>query len=166
MKTICLIGRPNTGKSSLFNRILKEKKAIIMDNPGITRDRIYGRATFGNKTFHLIDTGGIDLNLGNFNEEIKVQAEMAAAEADVIIFLVDGLTDITDNDRQIASMLSRLGKKVIVAVNKIDNDKREENIYSFYELGFDTVIGISAEHNRNIDKLLALATEDFNENKS
>lgn len=164
MNTVSLIGRPNTGKSSLFNRIIGEKKSIIMDNPGITRDRIYGKATYNNKSFHLIDTGGIDLSIEDFNDRIKIQAEMAIEESDVCVFVVDGLTDITENDRAIASILQKQNKKVIVAVNKIDNEKRLENIYSFYELGFEHVIAVSAEHKLGIKELLDEITKDFNEN--
>lgn len=164
MNTVSLIGRPNTGKSSLFNRLIGERKSIILDNPGITRDRIYGKVTYKNKTFHLIDTGGIDLSCESFNERIKIQAEMAIEESDVVVFVVDGLTDLTENDRAIANILNRTNKKVIVAVNKIDNKQREENIYSFYELGFDTVLPISAEHKLGITELLDAITADFNEN--
>lgn len=164
MNTVSLIGRPNTGKSSLFNRLIGEKKSIIMDDPGITRDRIYGRVTHKNKTFHLIDTGGIDLSEETFNDRIKIQAEMAIEESDVVVFVVDGLTDITENDRAIASILSRTSKKVIVAVNKIDNKNREENIYSFYELGFEIVLPISAEHKLGITELLDEITDGWNEN--
>lgn len=164
MNTVSLIGRPNTGKSSLFNRLIGEKKAIIMDNPGITRDRIYGKVTYKNKTFHLIDTGGIDMSDETFNDRIKIQAEIAIEEADVCVFVVDGLTDITENDRLIASILKRSNKKVIVAVNKIDNKMREDNIYSFYELGFDKIIPVSAEHKIGITELLDEITGDFNEN--
>lgn len=164
MNTVCLIGRPNTGKSSLFNRLIGEKKSIIMDEAGITRDRIYGKVTYKNKTFHLIDTGGIDLSSETFNERIKIQAELAIDESDVIVFVVDGLTDLTENDRTIANSLKSSNKKVIVAVNKIDNKQREENIYAFYELGFEYVIPVSAEHKLGIDHLLDLITEDFNEN--
>ncbi len=164
MNTVSLIGRPNTGKSSLFNRLIGEKKSIIMDDPGITRDRIYGKVTFENKTFHLIDTGGIDLSNETFNDRIKIQAEMAIEESDCIVFVVDGLTDLTENDRAIANILQKANKKVIVAVNKIDNKQREDNIYSFYELGFETVIPVSAEHKLGITELLREITADWNEN--
>ncbi len=163
MYTVSLIGRPNTGKSSIFNRLIGEKKSIILDDPGITRDRIYGRVTYNNKMFHLIDTGGIDLSNETFNERIKIQALMAVNESDVIVFVVDGLTDLTENDRAIANILSRTNKKVIVAVNKIDNKKREDNIYSFYEMGFEHVIAVSASHNLGIKELLDEITRDFNE---
>jgi len=164
MNTVSLIGRPNTGKSNLFNRLIGEKKSIILDNPGITRDRIYGKCTYKNKTFHLIDTGGIDLTDETFNDRIKIQAEMAIEESDVIVFVVDGLTDLTENDREIANILSRTNKKVIVAVNKIDNKQREDNIYGFYELGFECVLPISAEHKLGITELLEEITADFTEN--
>ncbi len=164
MNTVSLIGRPNTGKSSLFNRLIGEKKSIIMDEAGITRDRIYGKVTYKNKTFHLIDTGGIDLSDEPFADRIKIQAEMAIEESDCIVFVVDGLTDITENDRVIANILKRSTKKIVVAVNKIDNKQRMDNIYSFYELGFETVIPVSAEHKLGIDDLLNAITSDWNEN--
>ncbi len=162
MNTVALIGRPNTGKSSLFNRLIGEKKSIIMDDPGITRDRIYGKVTYNDKSFYLIDTGGIDLSKEKFNDRIKIQAELAIEESDVIVFVVDGLTDLTLNDKTIAHYLSKTKKKVIVAVNKIDNELREENIYAFYELGFDIVIPVSAEHKRGITKLLDEITDGMN----
>ncbi|MDD4705872.1 MAG: ribosome biogenesis GTPase Der [Bacilli bacterium] len=161
-KTVCLIGRPNTGKSTLFNRLIKEKKAIIDDLPGVTRDRIYGIVNFENKSFHLIDTGGIDLGEEKFNKSIKMQAELAIDESDVIVFVIDGKAEITSNDLLIASMLKKTNKKIIVAVNKIDDDKHDNNIYNYYELGFDTYIPVSGEHNRGINELLLEITKDFN----
>src|SRR5574344_2760306 len=103
-KTVCLIGRPNTGKSTLFNRLINENKAIIMDTPGVTRDRIYGIVNYNDKSFHLIDTGGIDLEKATFNENIKMQATLAIDESDVIIFVVDGKEEITSNDKLVAKM--------------------------------------------------------------
>lgn len=167
MKTVCLIGRPNVGKSTIFNRLIGEKKAIILDTPGITRDRIYGTVNHNNKNFLLIDTGGIDLGKGNFNNDIKLQAEIAIKESDVIVFVVDGREDITSNDLVVRDMLMKTNKKVIVAVNKLDNPKmQEENIYSFYELGFEYVIPISATHNMGFSVLLEEITNEFNENES
>ena len=164
MNTICLIGRPNTGKSTLFNRLIKEKKSIILDEEGITRDRIYAKSNFDGKTFYLVDTGGIDISKKSFADKIKLQAEIAIEEADVIIFVLDGLTDINENDKAIARILKKTSKKVLLAINKIDNTARIENIYNFYELGFDLVFPISATHNRGINELLKEATKDFNEN--
>ena len=166
MNTICLIGKPNTGKSTLFNRLIKEKKSIILDEEGITRDRIYGKSTFNNKTFYLIDTGGIDISKKSFTEQIKIQALIAVEEADVIIFVLDGLVDINENDKTIARMLKKSNKKVILAVNKIDNDKRKENLYNFYELGFSDIFTISATHNIGINELLEEATKDFTVNET
>ncbi len=160
-KTVCLIGRPNVGKSTLFNRLIKEKKSIIMDTPGITRDRIYGNVNYNNHNFLLIDTGGIELGNEDFNKSIKLQAELAIDESDIIVFVVDGKENITSDDLLVRDMLLKCSKKVIVAVNKADNKKSEENFYEFYSLGFETVIKISAEHNLGIEELLYEITKDF-----
>lgn len=162
-KTVCLVGRPNTGKSTLFNRLINEKKAIIADVPGVTRDRLYGIVNYKTKSFSLIDTGGIDLTDEAFNDSIKVQAELAIDEADVIVFVVDGRESITQNDLAVRDMLIRTNKKVIVVLNKMDDKKHDERIYEYYELGFENIICISAEHKRNIDTLLDMITEDFND---
>ena len=161
-KTVCLIGRPNTGKSTLFNRLINEKKSIIADEAGVTRDRVYGICNYKDKSFHLIDTGGIDLEKKEFNDSIFIQAEMAINESDVIVFLVDGKEDLTLNDFKIRDILLKSDKKIILAINKIDDKKHEENIYNFYELGFENIIMISGEHKKNIDELLNMITEDFN----
>ena len=160
-KTVCLIGRPNTGKSTLFNRLINEKKSIIDDAPGVTRDRIYGIVNYGNKSFQLIDTGGIDLAKEDFNHNIKMQAELAIDESDVIVFVIDGKTDLTSNDLLISENLKRTKKKVIVAVNKLDETHQNNLMYNFYELGFDTYLPISAEHNKGINALLAEITKEF-----
>ena len=166
-QTICLVGKPNVGKSTLFNLLIKEKRSIILDTPGITRDRIYGNLTYNNKKMLVIDTGGVDLENSDFNKDIIMQAELAIEEANVIIFVVDGKEELNPNDYKVRDMLIKSNKKVIVAVNKLDNDKQlEENIYRFYELGFENVIGISAIHNSNIDKLLDEVTKDFKENEN
>ena len=161
MQTVCLIGKPNVGKSSIFNRLLKEKKAIIMDTPGITRDRIYGTCEYKNKRFHLIDTGGISLENASFDQDIIMQAELAIDEADLILFVVDGINDLDATDLYIKEMLHKTKKRVIVVVNKIDNVKRKENIYNYYELGFSEIVGISAEHNLGINELLELITNNI-----
>ena len=162
---VALVGRPNVGKSTLFNRLLGSKVAIIEDIPGITRDIIYGTVNFNNYVFHLIDTGGIDLSKEKFNDEIKVQAELAIDEADVIVFIVDGKEGLTSNDLEVKDMLIKSGKKVIVAINKIDSKLAREHMYDFYELGFDSYINVSAEQNEGIYELLQMITDDFKEYK-
>ncbi len=162
---VALVGRPNVGKSTLFNRLIGSKVAIIEDIPGITRDRIYGTVNFNNYVFHLIDTGGIDLSKEKFNDEIKVQAELAIDEADVIVFIVDGKEGLTSNDLEVKDMLIKSGKKVIVAINKIDSKLAREHMYDFYELGFDSYINVSAEQNEGIYELLQMITDNFKEYK-
>ena len=162
-KTICIIGKPNVGKSTIFNRLIKDKKAIILDEPGVTRDRIYGTATYNNKSFFLIDTGGIEIGNNNFNEDIKAQAELAIDESDLILFVVDGKNDLDANDYLIRDMLLRTKKEVIVVANKIDNDNRKDNIYSFYELGFEKIFAVSAEHNIGFRELLDYITSKMPE---
>lgn len=161
MQTVCLIGKPNVGKSTIFNRLIKEKKAIILDTPGVTRDRIYGTVNHKDKSFRLIDTGGITLGLDAFSKDILVQATLAIDEADIILFITDGSGEIDKEDKMVASLLHKADKKVIVVVNKLDNSMRDDNIYNFYELGFENVIGISAEHNKGFDKLLDLVCDNI-----
>lgn len=160
--TVALVGSPNVGKSTIFNRIIGQKIAIIEDIPGITRDRIYKVAQYKDYKFNLIDTGGIDIGTESFNSEIKVQAEIAIEEADVVVFVVDGKEGLTSNDYVVRDILFKSNKKVIVAINKLDNKKLSDNIYDFYELGFENYISISAEHGINFDKLLNEITKDFN----
>ena len=140
---IALVGRPNVGKSTIFNKLVGKKISIIEDTPGVTRDRIYSDVVFKNYKFHLIDTGGIDVSKELFNKEIIVQAEIAINEADVIVFIIDGKEELNQNDFVIRDMLIKSGKKIIVAVNKMDNPKNMDNIYSYYELGFDNIIPVS-----------------------
>ena len=161
LKTVALVGSPNVGKSTIFNRIVGKKISIIEDVPGITRDRIYSIATYKDYKFNLIDTGGIDIGNEIFNNEIKVQAEIAIDEADVVVFVVDGKEGLTSNDYVVRDILYKSNKKIIVAINKIDNKKHMDNIYDFYELGFDNYIAISSEHGINFDKLLDEITKDF-----
>ena len=160
---VALVGRPNVGKSTIFNKIVGKKISIIEDTPGVTRDRIYGNVEYKNYKFHLIDTGGIDLENEKFNEEIKIQAEIAINEADVIVFIVDGKEGITSNDLVVKEMLQRQSKKVIVAINKIDSKESREHLYDFYELGFEHYINVSGEQGDGISELLDIICEDFNE---
>ncbi|MBR7042069.1 MAG: ribosome biogenesis GTPase Der, partial [Bacilli bacterium] len=161
MPTVALVGRPNVGKSTIFNRLVGKKVSIIEDTPGVTRDRIYGDVTYKDYKFHLIDTGGIDVGKEDFNKEISVQASLAIDEADVIVFIIDGKEELNRNDYVIRDMLIKSGKKVILAVNKIDNEKRKNDIYSYYELGFDNLIPVSGEHDLGISTLLDEITKDF-----
>ena len=159
---VAIVGRPNVGKSTLFNKIVGKKIAIIEDIPGVTRDRIYQEATYNNKKFHLIDTGGIDLEKATFNTEIKMQAEIAINEADVLIFMVDGKEGLTSNDLIVRDLLRKTKKKVIVAINKMDFKDAKNNVYDFYELGFDTYVPISSIHNTGFVELMDTITMNFN----
>lgn len=161
---VAIVGRPNVGKSTLFNKIIGEKIAIIEDIPGVTRDRIFRKATYQNKSFYLIDTGGIDVAKEIFNDEIKVQAEIAIEEADIVLFMVDGKEGLTQNDLVVRDILRKSKKKVIVAINKVDVKDSKNNLYDFYELGFDTYIPISSIHNTGYTDLLDAITMEFNEN--
>lgn len=163
MQTVCLVGKPNVGKSSIFNRLIKENKSIIMDTPGVTRDRIYGRVNHNDKSFYLIDTGGISLGEDDFAKDILAQATLAIDEADLVLFVVDGNDDPDASDKKVAEILHKSSKKVIVVVNKIDNDKKKENLYNYYELGFSDLVAVSASHNIGFDGLLNTITSDLPE---
>ena len=158
---VALVGRPNVGKSTLFNKIVGRKISIIEDIPGVTRDRIYSDAVYNRKKFYLIDTGGIDASKMDFNSEIKMQAEIAINEADVVVFIVDGKEGLTANDFIVRDILRKSKKRVIVAINKIDVKEAQDNIYDFYELGFDTYIPISSIHNTGFIELMDNVTMDF-----
>ena len=158
---VALLGRPNVGKSTIFNRLVGKKISIIEDTPGITRDRIYGTVEYKDYNFHLIDTGGIDLENTAFNNEIKVQAELAIDEADVIVFVVDGKEGLTSNDFAVRDMLVKSNCKVVVAINKCDSSKVKETEYEFYELGFDKYLKVSGEHNLGIQELLDEIVSEF-----
>lgn len=161
--TVALVGRPNVGKSTLFNKIVGKQVSIIEDIPGVTRDRIYQEATYNNKKFYLIDTGGIDTTKMTFNDEIKMQAEIAIKEADVVVFIVDGKEGLTSNDLLVKDIIRKSNKKVIVAINKIDVKDAKDNLYDFYELGFDTYIPISSIHNTGFVELMDNITMEFKE---
>lgn len=165
MNTVALVGRPNVGKSTLFNKIVGKRISIVEDTPGVTRDRIYADANYNGYKFSLIDTGGIDVSNELFNEEIKIQANIAIDEADVVVFVVDGKEEINRNDYIIRDILMKSKKRVIVACNKMDNLKRMDNLYSFYELGFEEIIPVSGEHNVGITALLDAIVKDMNKNE-
>ena len=152
--TVAIVGRPNVGKSSLFNRIIGDRKAITDDKPGVTRDRIYGSAAWLTRHFGLIDTGGIDIGDAPFLEQIKTQAMLAVNEADLIVFVVDSRVGLTEVDTYIARLLYPAEKPVIVAVNKVDNDQLRGTVYEFYSLGFGEPIAVSANHGIGMGDLL------------
>ena len=163
--TVALVGKPNVGKSTLFNRLAGKRISIIEDTPGVTRDRIYSLCEYMDYKFHLIDTGGIDLGNEDFNKEIRVQAELAIDEADVIIFIVDGKEELGANDYLIRDILKKNGKKVIVAINKMDSKNAKDNVYNFYSLGFEHYIPISAEANNGIYNLMDEVVSNFKDVK-
>jgi len=136
---IAIVGRPNVGKSTIFNRLLAKRVAIVEDVPGVTRDRIYGNSEWLSKTYRLIDTGGVKLDNEPFQKEINAQVEIAIEEADVIIFVCDGKQGLTADDNYIARLLQKSKKPVIMAINKIDDISKIDNTYEFYALGFDPI---------------------------
>ena len=162
---VALVGRPNVGKSTIFNRLVGTKMAIIEDTPWLSRDRLYGTVNYLDYSFHLIDTGGIDMGDGNFNTELKGQAELAIDEADIVVFVVDGKEGLTTGDYTVRDILKKSGKPVIVAINKTDSKIYEEHKYDFYSLAFDNYIELSAEHNIGITSLLDEITKNFKEIK-
>lgn len=160
---VALVGRPNVGKSTIFNRLVGSRMSVIEDTPGVTRDRIYGTANYKDYSFHLIDTGGIDIAENKFNDEIKGQAELAIDEADVVVFVVDGKEGLTANDFVVKDILMKSGKDVIIAINKADTKEFKEHQYDFYELGFEQYVPLSGEQKFGIEDLLDEITKDFKE---
>ncbi|MGN0672892.1 MAG: ribosome biogenesis GTPase Der [Anaerovoracaceae bacterium] len=165
---LAIVGRPNVGKSTFFNRIIGERRAIVEDVPGVTRDRIYAETEWNSKEFAIIDTGGIEVNTDDtIHAQMRDQAVMAMDMADVIVFMVDGKEGLTTADREVATMLRRTGKEVILVVNKIDVPARlYEDIYDFYELGFGEPIGISSVNMLNLGDLLDRIVESFPSDKT
>ena len=163
--TVAIVGRPNVGKSTLFNRIIGERLSITDDRAGVTRDRIYSKAEWLGHKFNLIDTGGIDIVDAPFLEEIRAQAEIAIEEAEVIIFVVDIRTGVTDTDTFIARILQKTKKPVLLAVNRVDDGKFLENIYEFYSLGLGDPIPVSSIHGVGVGDLLDLVLENLSDKK-
>jgi len=162
LPSVVIVGRPNVGKSTLFNAITGQRRAIVGDEPGITRDRIYGEGYHRKRKFELIDTGGIIPNDDELiPSEILKQARVALETAEQIVFVIDGRTEITGIDRDLAQMLRKLGKPVSLAVNKIDHAVRDSLLNNFYSLGFENMFPVSAEHKLGLQALLDHVTEEF-----
>ena len=166
-QVVAIVGRPNVGKSTLFNKLIGDRLSIVKNEPGVTRDRLYREMEWSGKEFLLVDTGGLEPKTDDFMmNKIKEQAQVAIDEADVVIFLVDGKSGITGLDEDVANVLRKKDKKVVVAVNKIDNYMRDqENILEFYALGFEEVVGISGEHKINLGDLLDAVISKFDRKK-
>ena len=166
-QVVAIVGRPNVGKSTLFNKLIGDRLSIVKNEPGVTRDRLYREMEWSGKEFLLVDTGGLEPKTDDFMmNKIKEQAQVAIDEADVVIFLVDGKSGITGLDEDVANVLRKKDKKVVVAVNKIDNYMRDqENILEFYALGFEEVVGISGEHKINLGDLLDTVISKFDRKK-
>ncbi|PUB10344.1 ribosome biogenesis GTPase Der [Paenisporosarcina sp. OV554] len=158
---VAIVGRPNVGKSTIFNRIVGERVSIVEDIPGITRDRIYSSADWLTHEFNIIDTGGIDIGDEPFLEQIRAQAEIAIQESDVIIFLTNGREGVTAADEQVAKILYKTKKPVVLAINKIDNPDMRPMIYDFYSLGFGEPFPISGSHGLGIGDLLDEVAKNF-----
>ena len=160
---VAIVGRPNVGKSTLFNRIAGERISIVEDTPGVTRDRIYTHAEWLGKNFNLIDTGGIEMSDQPLSTQIREQAEIAIDEADVIILVVDVQNGITDADEKVAQLLYRSNKPVVLAVNKVDNPERRTDIYDFYSLGLGEPYPVSSVHGVGLGDLLDAVIKNFPE---
>ncbi len=158
MGIIAIVGRPNVGKSSIFNRLLGRREAIVDDFPGVTRDRLYGEITWNDHRFYIVDTGGImgetEGALPEIVSRIELQVAQALDESDGVVFVLDSRDGLTVMDEQLAAMLRRGGRKVIVAVNKVDNPEKQDTVYEASALGFEKVLPVSAEHNFNMGDLL------------
>lgn len=149
---VALVGKPNVGKSTLFNRIIGKRKSIVFDTPGVTRDRIYQKTKWLNKEFQIIDTGGITDQKKEFVEDIKIQAQIAIEEATLVVFVVDGLSEITKEDLHVINILRKANKEIILAINKLENNKEFD--LSIYSLGIKKMYPISALHGEGTGELL------------
>ena len=152
--TVAVVGRPNVGKSTVFNRMIGERKSIVDDMPGVTRDRIYGVAEWLTQQFYLIDTGGIQIEDQDFADEIGMQVDIAIEEADVVLYLVSAIEGVTEDDMAVARKLKRSKKPVVLAVNKADNEDLRMGIYDFYSLGLGDPIAMSAAHGTGVAEVL------------
>jgi GTP-binding protein len=151
---LAIVGRPNVGKSTMFNRLIGTRAAIVEDNPGVTRDRLYGVAEWEGRRFLVVDTGGLDPSLETgLPAHIQAQAEVAMDEADLILFLVEGHAPPTSTDHEIAELLRKSGKPVLVAANKVDSEKRGDGVADAWALGLGDVFPVSAAHGRGTREL-------------
>lgn len=160
---VAIVGRPNVGKSTLFNRIAGERIAIVEDTPGVTRDRLYAHGEWMGKNFSMIDTGGIEMSDQPLLTQIRQQAEIAIEEADVIIMVVNVENGVTDADEQVAQILYRSNKPVVLAVNKVDNPERRLDVYDFYQLGLGEPYPVSSVHGVGLGDMLDAVIENFAE---
>lgn len=161
---VAIIGKPNVGKSTLFNKIISKRKSIVFDEPGVTRDRLYEEAYWSGHKFKLIDTGGITIEENDFKKLIKVQAQIAIDESNVIIFILNGKEELTTEDYYISDLLRKSGKKIIVAINKLDGETYIEP--SIYKLGYENIFPISAIHGNGIGNLLDEVLNNLNINEN
>lgn len=162
---VAIVGRPNVGKSTIFNRMINERLSIVEDTPGVTRDRIYGKGNWLTKEFRVIDTGGIQLQDQVFQKQIKMQVDIAIEEADVIVFVCSGKEGLTQDDEYVGRMLFKNKKPVILAINKIDDGQLIDNIYEFYSLGLGDPIAVSGIHGIGMGDLLDQVIAYFPEKK-
>lgn len=163
---VAIVGRPNVGKSTIFNRIVGERVSIVEDTPGVTRDRIYSSGEWLTHEFNVIDTGGIEIGDAPFQTQIRAQAEIAIDEADVIIFMVNVREGVTQNDELVAQILYKSKKPVVLAVNKVDNPDMRNDIYDFYSLGFGEPFPLSGSHGLGLGDLLEEVSKHFKKDTS
>jgi GTP-binding protein len=154
MAIVAIVGSPNVGKSSLFNRIIGQRKAITDDVPGLTRDRLYAKTEWLTRSFNLVDTGGIEITDRPFQEQIRFQAEIAIEQADVILYVVDGRKGVTNDDRFVANKLYRSNKPIVLVVNKIDDGQLLYDVNDFYQLGLGQPYAVSSLHGIGVGDIL------------
>ncbi len=160
LPVVALVGRPNVGKSALFNRMVRHRQAIVEDLPGTTRDRLYGDAEWRNRAFRVVDTGGLEPDVpGTYTPLVRAQVEFALNEAEIVLFVVDGKIGVTAADIEVSEMLRRTSKPVLLLVNKLDNKEREELTLGFYELGIGEPIAVSAQHGHGVADVLDMIVD-------
>ena len=161
--TVAIVGRPNVGKSTIFNRLIGQRKSIVDDTPGVTRDRIYGEVEWLTQSFRLIDTGGIQIENQDFGDEINMQVDIAIEEADVILFVTSAIEGVTSDDVAIARKLQKSKKPIVLAVNKTDNEALQMMQYDFYQLALGDPMVVSGAHGIGfgdvLDKIMDLLPE-------